>query len=221
MNKSIVSILALSALVFSLNANADFVQSDWLTENDNRATLHEETGLEWLKIDNTGGYSINDVTSDADFAGWRIPTSSEVQTIMSAVFTSINFDEPNKTMHTNGTAAEVDKWFEVMGLGIETDISNEPNKITYGYHWDGSQSDVVFSGLRSYSNTYVFDNYASSNYNADRSHAFWGVFLVSDGGTTLISQGGNASASAPSSDVPILFISLFSLAGLLVTRRKA
>ena len=48
---------------FSGMAQADLVATDWKTSGDALATLHEETGIEWLKLYNTLDNSIEEALS--------------------------------------------------------------------------------------------------------------------------------------------------------------
>lgn len=81
---TLISIFALS----SISANAALVATDWLADNDSKATLDTDTGIEWLKLDNTDYKSIMQVQSDLDttYQGWRLPNESEVLAYMNVVF---------------------------------------------------------------------------------------------------------------------------------------
>ena len=72
----------LLALSFSFVANASIVNIDWKTEGDNKAFLDTTTGLEWLDLTQSKGYSINgakaELGSNGEFKGFRVATFEEV-----------------------------------------------------------------------------------------------------------------------------------------------
>ena len=69
-------------LFITSTAQAGFLETDWLVTGDSKATLHEETGIEWLKLTETTGLSVNQVIAQTDvggkYAGWRIPTAQDI-----------------------------------------------------------------------------------------------------------------------------------------------
>lgn len=50
-----IAAIALLACLASGEASADFLHTDWQADGDSLATLLEETGLDWLKINGTLG----------------------------------------------------------------------------------------------------------------------------------------------------------------------
>tara|TARA_B100000949_G_C14182181_1_gene407953 strand:- start:30 stop:269 length:240 start_codon:yes stop_codon:yes gene_type:complete len=62
---------------------------------DSAATYDSTSNLEWLKLTQTDNMSIADVQaelalgSDGQFYGWRLPTESEVETMMTNMFGSL------------------------------------------------------------------------------------------------------------------------------------
>lgn len=64
--------IALLACLASGKASADFLHTDWQADGDSLATLHEETGLEWLKINSTLGiFASSSVSSEISKGGSR------------------------------------------------------------------------------------------------------------------------------------------------------
>jgi hypothetical protein len=77
-------VVLFAALSVSASVNAGFTHVDWKVVGDSKATLHQETGLEWLKLPNTNKKSINEVMSElaTTYAGWRMPTNTEVEVMI-------------------------------------------------------------------------------------------------------------------------------------------
>lgn len=73
MIKKALLVTALS-LGFSGFAQAEFVQGDWLVEGDNLSTLDTRTGKEWLRLTETAGMTLDEVTSalGGELSGWNI-----------------------------------------------------------------------------------------------------------------------------------------------------
>ena len=63
-------ILLGAAFLFVSNAEAGFINLDWRVEGDNQAVLHEETGKEWLKLNNTDSLSIAQVRDELGVGGF-------------------------------------------------------------------------------------------------------------------------------------------------------
>jgi len=55
--------LLATSLAIAPLANAALVDTDWKDAGDGLATLHEETGIEWLKLYNTLDNSIEEALS--------------------------------------------------------------------------------------------------------------------------------------------------------------
>ena len=76
--------------MLSFGANAELIETDWKAGGDALATLHEETGLEWLDLTQTDGMSIDQVAAQTgeggSFEGWRIATFDEIDTFVRYAF---------------------------------------------------------------------------------------------------------------------------------------
>jgi hypothetical protein len=215
------------------SAQAELVNTDWENAGDNLATLDTETGIEWLDLTQTDGMSINHVESllNSTFSGWRLPTSSEVTEMLVNAFPSesnfYEFGTGSVLKYSATVNTEVTDFTALFGV---TRNSNG-NDYTYGIFKSSSNptSNVMFSGARK--STAPNEVILFSNINASSDlNSSWdarGVYLVSDGGTTLSSQldpslnANNANAPAVA-DVPVpTTLGLMGLGVLgFVTRRR-
>lgn len=209
--KSIVmaSILALT----SAGASAELIATDWSVEGDEKAVLNTETGIEWLVLSETWNMSINQVTSQMGdgelFEGWRLPSRDEVEFLSNSILTEGGTSLWNATFPI-ATSQNYRK-----GLFINDDKETEGGAL------------VMSSGTRGSGSAWSYSRSESLDY---KGSAF-GVFLVSDGGTTLSSINNpslninnanspinNGSASVPLSSSVVLMA--LSLAGFGVSSRR-
>lgn len=175
MIKQFFAAATIVAALASVQTEASFVHTDWKTEGDKKAVLDLNTGIEWLNILETRNQSINQVLlriESGDLHGWRLPTYQEIKSLWSSA-TSINLDD------SRGTHRNINMTFSSM-IG-QFASSGYLYAIGYGYSYDGTVKDF---GTSSFSNTYyhAWNNATSGSTNTTR-----GVWLVSDGGTTLSS----------------------------------
>jgi hypothetical protein len=216
--------LIISLLFINTSAHAGFVDTDWNTTGDAKATLHEETGLEWLKFDNTNNSSVNQVIAllDTTYDGWRLPTMNEVNALADAITgtTAVTSGEYIVPSHYPQL------WFNAMGISA---AYNTNNISSYGFHIDENDNTVKSSGSAYYGSTskVVRNGDGNVGFTLDSVYFHVGVFLVSDGGTTLSSQldpslnANNANSPAADVSTPGL-MGLFGLSLIgLAYRRKS
>lgn len=173
-------------LVMSGMSHAGFVHTDWETEGDQLATLHEETGIEWLKVTNTLGMSVDQVLAQTgaggQFDGWRLPTAQEIVDLWFAMFDgSSMLSNPQGTRNDYsyyGTGPQ--NWVEYMG-----EVTSSPIR-SYGFGYKTNGELGFFGVSRAYSTTSYW--YGYGNYPTSTNGAYYGVMLVSDGGDTLSSK---------------------------------
>lgn len=234
MNKILKSlILGLSLATASFASTAEMISTDWLSSGDSKATLNTETGKEWLDLTVTDGMSIAQVQSmlDTTLSGWRLPTRSEVLTFMQASFTSTTLRNQQHAVLAGGAIGQdVIDFNNNVGLTIGSDrafgIFLNDQKSELG------GSDLLYSGARS--GYYVYNNYNTSLSQYSSSDSF-GVYLVSDGGTTLSSienpslninnpeaPVNNATSSVPvSSSFILMGLAMAGFGSSLRKRKKA
>lgn len=228
--KRLLFALAAIPLSFSATVNAELAHADWQAGGDKAITLDSDTGLEWLKLDNTAGLSINNVLSEMGegglFEDWRLPTSQEVQSLLETVlpefawndeatattYSSANYSSYQATWNNwlgtvsytfKGTGSAYNKYWYSYGLHVESDNTVHSTG-TYRWHrnaW-GSQTH----------STVLYDDRYIDGYDFEFSDASTGVYLVSDGGAALPSN-----VSAPGF---LGALSLFVFAGLRRRRQK-
>ncbi len=207
-----ISALALS----SMGANAEFIATDFLVSSDHRATLDTETGLEWLDLDYTTNMSIAEAEAlmgeGQSLEGWRLPTQSEMLTLLGNIFP---IAKTNNALYT-GFAWGTSSTEEAQNF---RSFFAEQRNATYQYGLFRMDD-----GLSYISGSYIGGLYAGIDFYAYERFSKSGVWLVSDGGTTLSSINDpsiNANnPNAPVANVPVTF-ALGGLAMLgLGLRRK-
>jgi hypothetical protein len=226
------SLIAAILLLPIASVQAALVESDWKSTGDALATLDTETGIEWLDLTQTDDISIAQAKGmlSNSFLGWRLPTLPEVTAMMESAFSSevsrVNTGG-NFSSYADTTNNEADLFRSLFGVtrtggsyqftaGI---VENDPGKST----------KVLQSGVRARTS----DNYliisSKSNYtdNLNSSSSSFGVYLVSDGGTTLSSQQdpsiNSNNANAPAADVSapaLLGLMSLGLFGFAARRRS-
>lgn len=226
---------AASVLLLSSAAQADFVSTDWKNQGDGLATLDTTTGLEWLRLTETKNLSIQTILDQMDttYAGWRFATFDEVRSIHTSIWGLTPSDNSSGNWNWGSfsptlTLAEQifgrtyyysDDQYGTAGLVYDTDLNSVRYQSTGRAPYYGNPS-VYFSQLRH-----------SSSYTTSYSSNTIGVFLVSDGGTTLSSindpslniNNPNAPVNAAPTEVnaPSAFsLSALMLCGFAAYRRK-
>lgn len=189
----IASVLACG--LFSMSAHAGFVKVDYIEEGDNRVVLHEESGLEWLRLDETTGMSLNQVKASlngGELEGWRLPTESEVDNMIGEWFASIplNGGDYLRTDARTAYLSVTTDFIVTMGL---TEYQDGKYNYAFSKGFFEAAEGVVISGTVRERNggtsiaMYYVDGTDRYDYNADSVSSSTGVFLVSDGGLTLSS----------------------------------
>jgi len=236
MFKKILVVAALS--LASLAANAELVHTDWETQGDQKAALDTLTGLEWLKLDNSGSYANTESTLATNYDGWRLPTYSEVSSMLASVMPSINvFAGGGYIQHTNVASpviyAEVTNFATFIGGTVNT---AGPDQFFMGAYKKDSGAIGITGAEFMYRDSQNFARfYPLNNYYGEGNFANSGTFLVSDGGTTLSSinnpslnalnpnspyaQSGGGQVSDVSAPMGSLIGGLF-LMGLMTRRQR-
>lgn len=221
---------AVNAETFISKSGDEFVTTDVAATGDAKATLHRETGIEWLDLTETRNYSINQIesllASDTPnaFTGWRFALNSEVETMMAAFFSGYAYDGTQSVVRENEATNPMYDFADLFGNG-----SRSAN-YTLGKYINENDS-VSLAG--SYVNSTDYSTLYGTEYNAagySKSSTPYGVFLVSDGGVTLSSinnptlNASNPNAPSPT-NVSIGGVSMLGLmclgAGAWIRRRKA
>lgn len=208
------------------NDNLDFFETDVNGSGDNLATLDYSTGLEWLDFSQTAGMSIDQVRIETEagglFDGWRLPTGEEVTTLFNNWF---DYDSDGQTLQNNhwGSFDKNASWTSTFADTFG--YSNFPRSYAL---YEGVDNRTLLFGVGNFSSKdYLYFNYTSGDAptSADNS-VYFGVALVSDGGTTLSSINNPMlninNANAPVNNVSVFGFSMstIAIAGLLAFRRR-
>lgn len=199
-----IAILSLS-LAVSLPSYSASMKTDWKEVGDSKAYLFEDTGLEWLSLEETVGMSIDDVVSQLDttYSGWRLPTRQEVNEMFREIIDynqpEIVFNDGYTEIRQTGTgkynfALKSAKVYQYI-LGV---TSTEGTYNTNSYTWkangiylndeiDTIGGTNVLTSVSIDASGFLGHLTKDQNFSSDTSYSelYSGVFLVSDGGTTL------------------------------------
>jgi opacity protein-like surface antigen len=227
--KKILLAATIALIGMSSSASAGFVDTDWKTTGDGLASLHEETGLEWLDFTQTIGLSINGVKSllDTTYEGWRLPSQAEVNHVMHAI-TGLATENNGYKFYTGGPyrsqwgtyKSEARAVINTFG-GLYSDRNDYRSQALHLNDTDAN--NVLMSGAFINHQGYVYDDLNRSE-SLDYSLPIYSVFLVSDGGTTLSSIANPSlnsnNSAAPSAVSAPLALGLMSFGMLAFSRRK-
>jgi hypothetical protein len=232
----------------SLSAHADVVQMDWLSAGDNKGFLDERTGLEWLDLNVTEAMSVDTVLAQTGvggtYEGWRMADKAEVYSLFDTLAASSLYRlGPTSTAATVANSGSSSAWSRTIAMVYVMGYTHTQNNLT--------KTAGVFQNPDSnggYSVGQVYTSRGTSSYN---SYLYWdqytnlfddgswssatalgdiGIYLVSDGGTTLSSQSdptlNSNNPNAPINDVSVMAPAYFSfgflaLAGGLLRRKIA
>ena len=199
MFKKLLVIATLAAGLISTQASAAFVATDWKTIGDKNATLDTSTGLEWLDFRFTTTKSFETVVSElsTSFKGWRLPTTSEVQALMVGYWGEVALSGRVRNS-TTGWAGKLS--FENLFFRGSSYYRGESGLFTGGRYLDESgllrvagsfycQCGTSYHDLygMSYPTIYSKEQSVVTMVNTTNTGYRTGVWLVSDGGTTLSS----------------------------------
>lgn len=172
-------------LFCALPVSAGFVHQDYKIVGDEKITLHEETGMEWLTLRETFGFSIDAVTSMLEpggkFDGWRLPTGEEVEALLSKILPlTFNNSTPDATVIISVSGVYAKAWFGWMGfIAPNLDFTH-----SFGmYKATANENDVLISGVGKSPSSYrAYDDYLVAH-STSFSNTAYGVFLVRGGET--------------------------------------
>lgn len=203
LNKIVLaSILALS----SVSSNAEFIKGDWKNAGDNLSVVDSESGIEWLNLNQTIGMSIGTAQGllDTTFAGWRLPSQDEVATMMTNISGFDFSGEAYKTWYGHTSLYENVAREMTLALGATKISSEKTFSAGLSLSNDGSsalKNEALYDHV---STTYGQLNINRNPIPVSYASSYMGVYLVSDGGTTLSSLADpSINANNPNSSVPL------------------
>jgi hypothetical protein len=217
------TLIAATLLLSITSAQAALVESDWKNTGDALATLDTSTGIEWLDLTQTDNMSINQAEgltgAGGVFEGWRLPTLTEVTEMMVNAFPrhSAPIESDFSSYYDFNDATTDNEVVSFRSLFGTTQTTSSDLYARGMYKNDPGQSKlVVFSGARERTynqDTSIYINRdVTDDYNYIGPHH--GVYLVSDGGTTLSSQL-DPSININNAAAPINDVSAPALLGLM------
>jgi hypothetical protein len=175
-------------------AHAEYMELDWQEEGDGRAFLDMDTGIEWLKLGETVGYSINSVSDEfgagGEFEGWRLATRSEVTSIAADL---IDYQIKEGETYANWSSSDQPQIYEDFMSLFGMTLVNDDYLYSYGYYKNdfttaGLSNNVLMTGVLSSTGTRLYEDYEHSSYSYNNIDNIVGVYLVADGGATLTTQ---------------------------------
>lgn len=196
MKNMLQKIIVAATLFVSVASHAEFIHTDWKVEGDSRASLDTSTGIEWLKLNETSSMSYNSVSAllSTTYAGWRLPTSSEVIKMFNNLLGGVygNASGTSGVRYNTINASDRALFLTYFGLGS-----------SYSYGWfarDDALEGIAGGGLWVGTQFYTYWEYPAGTENNARGST--GVYLVNDGGVTLSSIN-NPTLNANNPNAPI------------------
>lgn len=185
--------IAIATVFMSAQAQAAFTTTNWKSNGDGFATLDQSTGLEWLDISRTAfwtpGQVLSAMNTGGSLAGWRLPTPSEVTTMMNNWFAQ-SWSGFGIT-HYSGYPSSVINFYNTFGVTRAIGESSNGHRWGVGFYFNGT----TMSGAGVYHRNSWGDQSGQAWVNDPTSYTAAsgamdgaGMFLVSDGGLTLSSK---------------------------------
>lgn len=175
------------ALSLSLPASAAFVYTDWKASGDNKAVLDTNTGIEWLRLEEVNKKSMAQIQSELStiYAGWRLPTNAEVEAMMTSIYNGSQLQFVSYATRSGAYRSGANNFVNLFSNGYKTTAHHT------GVYYD---EDGILRYTGAYMNeggvytiTYGLEHTSTFTESSTLNHYRTGVFLVSDGGTTLSS----------------------------------
>jgi len=165
--KNLIKVALLTALLSPFSSFAEAVKVDWKEEGDKLAFVDTQTGVEWLKLSETTGYTITNATEN--FPEWRLPTESEMENMLLNIFDIV--DPGDHTYSAPTEPGKVALWHDLFGSTSDTRSSG------FYFKDDGSMYQAG-----EYNNKHFTVDYTDPGYISYRTRAFSyiGIFLVRD-----------------------------------------
>lgn len=162
----LIKAVLLSTLLSPFSSFAEAVKVDWKEDGDQLAFVDTQTAVEWLKLSETTGYTIRNITEH--FPGWRLPNQTEVEKMLLNIFDIVDAGE-----HSHQSPTDPDKvalWYDLFGS------TNSVRSSGFYFKDDGTMYQAG-----EYNNAYFMTDYTDSNYNnrfQTMSFSYIGIFLV-------------------------------------------
>lgn len=225
-------LLLVCITLLSTQVNAEMVRGGWESEDSSEVMIDTSTGLEWLTLKATQGLSINDILEDDRFDGWRVANQSEVESLIANGLPRLDSSGENVSYNNLSYSTSVHAtWSDIRTFSYWLGETKKTHQWGHssGFYFNDALSELLytrFDYIRNGKITYNYhDDIKLTNNRVDdfKSNDF-GVYLVSDGGNSFLSQSNpalNANNPNAPSDVPTpLFFGLISFASVLLLKKK-
>lgn len=222
----------------AFSSQADIVRSDWKAIGDGRAFTDETTGIEWLKLTETKGRSIDYILNNSHlYEGFRVANQSEVATLFDNLYPQINVDNSfyvndattvSFASTTSLAGSTTLGYVNLMGKTSYNTIASH----TLGYS-AGIDGEVKYSALnykKSGVRATITSDAANTNIYPDSTPSWIGVFMIAAEGSTYSLRPRPVTGvedtwvnpNVASSDVsaPMTAMTLLIAGGMFLRRRK-
>ncbi len=200
-------IFGLLFCLLSTKVFAGLVEHDWLNSGDSLITYDNASGLEWLDLTVTRGWSVGQtidiLANNSLYSGWRMAEQSEVKNLFEHVlFTDFTFDQasfPGNVIYGTGTREQ-----GLLMTSLFGNTAPQYEAVSYGIASIGDNLVEFHGSFVSGTDNRLYHNDTLDN---NFSYSQAGVFLVR-----------GDSASVPES-APVTLFAL-GLAAMLYGRRR-
>jgi hypothetical protein len=187
-------------------ASADIINTDWLDYGDNLVISDSVSGLQFLKLSETAGLSVNTVKNSLSttYSGWKFATTAEIITLNSNALSAFG----GYSLESGRSSSF---YTDELPVALVDLLGGNEGYRVYGFTPESGER-VSLYGFQlisqvSGNNAYVtFNAFEDVSYTTDYSHISAGTWLVKDDRAT--------SVSAP------LALSGIALLGFGAIRRK-
>lgn len=180
---------ALAGVMASGSASAEFIHSDVYVAGDSKAVLDTDTGLEWMKLSETKGTTINSHMNRDD--GWRLATQVEVAQYIYNLFDMDESDFTGGVKEGQVTITEQNKNVSLATVAYMTkDVNSSWGQMfAQGAVFNEDDGSMKFYGIQYsidltspyYNETNIYAGADGSNSSIYSSSKYTSPFLVSTG----------------------------------------
>lgn len=186
------------AMLLSAQAHAAFTTTHWKSNGDGLATLDTSTGKEWLDLSYTSNWQpqsvLDAMQTGGSLAGWRLPTKTEVVTLINNWFgQSWNPTNSFTIQYFGGYPHNAVGFFNSFGITKSIGEISNGHRWSAGLYFDSNGSSLLGAGA--YHRNSWGDHTSSAWINESTGLSVnsinldgRGMFLVSDGGLTMSSK---------------------------------
>lgn len=158
----------------SFSAQAKLMQADYLNSGDQLAVYDSATNLTWLDLSLTINLSYNQAATS--FAGYRLATKTEVETLFGSLFGTLTYDSRGISNNTENVG--VPQFQTLFGLTEQVDFYD----FSYGFYQDETNTlrmaGVLLNKRDGVERVYGTEFSAPYNSSYDQARRYYGSYLV-------------------------------------------